>query len=185
MTNNMERFEQLYRRYFDRTVAFIKSLGLAKEDARDLAQETFVRVYRSMERYRGDAGWAYIQTAARRCTLNKFRDDRAHKRNVNLTLPTEEELLSVVDRGLSPEQSAAVHESLERAEARVRELPDKKRACVLWFLAGYSYREIAQVLGISEVTVKSRLHEARHELKLNGIELPWPRTQNGTSSTSG
>jgi RNA polymerase sigma-70 factor (ECF subfamily) len=180
MTNNVEQFEKLYTRYFGRAVAFIMSFGVSKEDARDLAQETFVRVYRSMERYRGEAEWGYVQTTARRVTFNKFRDDLAQKRKASLAMPTEEELLNVADKKLSPEQLAAIHESLDRAHAAIRDLPEKKRDCVLWFLGGYTYGEIAQSLGISAVIVKSRLHEARHDLKLKGIELPWSKTQNGT-----
>lgn len=172
MTDNVEQFEKLYQRYFDRAVAFIMSLGVSREDARDLAQDTFVRVYRSMEQYRRDAEWAYIQTTARRLRLNKLRDELAQKRKVSLTLLTEEELGNVADRKLSPEQLAAIHESLDRARAAVSELPEKKRDCVLWFLGGYTYGEMAKILGVSEVTVKSRLHEARHDLKRKGIELP-------------
>ena len=175
MTNNVEQFERLYQRYFDRAVAYIMSLGLSREDARDLAQETFVRVYRRMDHYRGEAEWGYIQTTARRLRLNKLRDDLAQKRKVSMTLLSEEELGNVADRKLSPEQSAAIHESLDRARAAIDELPEKKRECVLWFLGGYTYGEMAQILGVSEVTVKSRLHEARHDLKRKGIELPWAK----------
>ena len=50
-------------------------------------------------------------------------------------------------------------------------------------LMGHKYREIAQVLNISEGTVKSRIHEARKRLKEQGIELPWPNNQSGTPST--
>jgi RNA polymerase sigma-70 factor, ECF subfamily len=175
MSNNVEQFERLYQRFFDRAVAYVMSLGVAREDARDLAQETFVRVYRSMEQYRGEAEWGYIQTTARRLTLNKFRDDLAQKRKVSMALTTEEELANVADRKLSPEQLAVVHQSLDRALAAVDELPEEKRDCVLWFLGGYTYSEMAQILGVSEVTVKSRLHEARHDLKRKGIELPWAK----------
>lgn len=175
MTNNVEQFERLYQRYFDRAVAFIMSMGVSREDARDLAQEAFVRVFRSMENYRGEAEWGYVQTTARRVTLNKFRDDLAQKRKVSMSLTSEEELGNVADKKLSPEQLAAIHESLDRARAAVYELPQEKRGCVLWFLGGYKYGEIAQILGVSEVTVKSRLHEARHDLKRKGIELPWAK----------
>src|SRR4051812_7373803 len=127
MTNNVEQFENLYRRFFGRTVAFIMSLGFSKEDARDLAQETFVRVYRSMEQYRHEAEWKYIQTAARRLALNRFRDDLAQKRKVSMAVTSEEELLNVADGKLSPEELAAIHETLERAHVAICELPEKKR----------------------------------------------------------
>lgn len=175
MPNNVEQFDRLYKRFLDRTVAYIMSLGVSREDARDLAQETFVRVYRSMDRYRGDAEWGYIQTTARRLTLNRFRDELAQKRKVTMALPSDEELGNVADRTLSPEQMAVIHESLDRASDAVYELPEKKRECFLLFLGGLAYGEIAQTLGISEVTVKSRLHEARHDLNRKGIELPWSK----------
>lgn len=175
MANNLEQFENLFKRYSNRTVAYIMSLGVSREDARDLAQETFVRVYRSMDRYRGEAEWGYIQTTARRLRLNRLRDDLAQKRKVSMALTSEDELVNVADKKPSPEQLAAIHESLDHAYAAIGELPEKKRECVLLFLGGDTYGEMAQILGISEVTVKSRLHEARHDLQRKGIELPWSK----------
>jgi RNA polymerase sigma-70 factor (ECF subfamily) len=172
MTNNVEQFERLYRRYFQRTVGFIMSFGVSKEDARDLAQETFVRVYLSMDKYRREAEWAYIQTIARRLTLNKFRDDAARKRDASLTVSADDELANVPDKTPSPEDLAVAHESLAQAHTGVQELPKTKQDCVLLALGGHSYAEIAAILGISVGMVKSRLHEARQDLKLKRIELP-------------
>jgi RNA polymerase sigma factor (sigma-70 family) len=186
MTNNEEEFETLYDRYYDRVVAYIASLGLLREDARELAQETFIRVYRSMEQgqYRREAQWAFLQKTARNLTLNHFRDRAAKKREANLAFASEDELGNVAADHPSPERAAILHEALERALAAMDNLSENDRECMRWHLAGYKYREIAQVLTISEAKVKSRIHEARRRLKEQGIELPWPNNQSGTSSAN-
>ena len=167
MANHVEQFERLFTRYWDRTVRFIISLGIPREDARDLAQETFVRVYRNMEQYRHEAEWSYIQTTARRLVLNRVRDQAAAKRNKGLTVSADDAMLpDLPDKNPSPEEIAALRESLARSLAAVQRLPKIYRDCILWYLAGYSYVEIAQILGIPEATVKSRLHEARQDLEI-------------------
>ena len=50
-----ERFSDLYDRYYRRVVAFLVRFGVAPDDASDLAQDVFVRVYEHMDDYRGDA----------------------------------------------------------------------------------------------------------------------------------
>jgi len=185
MPNNEEEFETLYKRYYDRVVAYIASIGVLREDARELAQETFIRVYRSMEQgqYRHEAEWAFLQKTARNLTFNHFRDKSAKKREGNLAPASDEELGNVAAGTPSPERSAVLHETLQRALAAIDKLSENDRECMHWHLAGHKYREIAQVLKISDATVKSRIHEARKRLKEQGIELPWPNNQSGTPST--
>src|SRR5262249_50231317 len=158
--NNEEEFETLYKRYYDRVVAYIASQGLLREDARELAQEAFIRVYRSMEQgqYRHEAKWALLQKTARNLTLNHFRDKSAKKREVNLAPANDEELGNVATDVPSPERAAVLHETLERALAAVDQLSENDRECMVWHLAGHKYREIAQILKISDATVKSRIH---------------------------
>lgn len=184
MANNDDEFETLFKSYYDRIVTYISSFGLLREEARELAQETFIRVYRSMEQgqYRHDARWAFLQKTARNLTLNHFRDKTAKKRKVNLAPANDEELARVATDRPSPERAAILHQTLERALAAIDQLSEKDRECMLWHLAGYKYREIAHALKISDAKVKSRIHEARERLKEQGIELPWPNNQSGTPS---
>jgi RNA polymerase sigma-70 factor (ECF subfamily) len=179
MANNVERFEELYRLYFDRTVALLISFGFSREDARELAQDTFVRVYEGMATYRGEARWAYLKTTATRLALNKIRDIHAQKRDASLTTSADDTVVDIVDEKTpSPEALAIQRERVDRMYAAVQKLPDAIRACLLLYLAGHHYREIATTLGISGTMVKSRLHEARlHLIKLmnedvKGIEWP-------------
>ena len=172
MANNNERFDNLYRRYYDRTVKFFLDFGFSRENARDLAQDTFVRVYKGMNSYRGDAEWGFIEKVARNVALNKIREAKTRKRGESKTVAAEDTLLNFADQKPSPEDQAAIQETLDRSCAAIRSLPEDKRECMRLRLGGYSYGEIAASLGISEDKVKSRLHEARRELKLKGIELP-------------
>lgn len=173
MANNDDDFGELYTNYIDATVGYIVRFGFSKEEARDLAQDTFIRVYQGMPTYRGEARWAFIQKTARNVALNEIRDRHAQKRDASLTVPAGENVVvKIADKKRSPEEQAAINELLERAYNAIREMSKDKQDCILHALNGHTYREIAAMLGIPENRVKSRLHEARQQLKLYGIELP-------------
>jgi RNA polymerase sigma-70 factor (ECF subfamily) len=183
MANNEEDFATLYESYYGRVVTYIASFGYSREDARELAQDTFIRVYRNMDQYRREARWAFLKKTARNVTLNHIRDIGAKKRDGKLAPANDEELAKLSGHDLSPEDAAVLNEILGRALAAIDKLSANDRECMHWHLLGYKYREIAQVLKISEGTVKSRIHEARKRLKEQGIELPWPNNESGTPST--
>jgi len=173
MANNDDDFGELYANYIDAIVGYIGRFGFSKDEARDLAQDTFVRVYEAMAKYRGEARWAYIKKTARNVALNEIRNRHARKRDANLTIPADEKVVvKIADKKRSPEEQAVINEILERALTAIQALSKDKQDCVVLALNGYTYGEIAAMLGIPENRVKSRLHEAREQLKLSGIELP-------------
>src|SRR5690242_10334485 len=75
-----ERLEQLLR-YYPGLCRYFVRMGFPKEDARDLAQEVFVRVYDHLDAYRGESKWNYLATTARRLALNTLRSNDAAKRS--------------------------------------------------------------------------------------------------------
>src|SRR5262245_1865828 len=72
-----ERFEALFRRHHKRAVACIAQMGFLREEARQLAQDAFIRVYHSMEQEKFRGGlqeeWAFVWTTARNVALNAIR----------------------------------------------------------------------------------------------------------------
>ena len=60
MANNDDPFGGLYK-YYDRVVAYLMAFGFSRDDARDLAQDVFVRVIESMSTFRGEAKWTFLE----------------------------------------------------------------------------------------------------------------------------
>ena len=174
------RFESLFQRFYRRVVAFLMHLGFSLDDARDLAQETFLRVYKNMDAYRGEAEWAFLRTTAHNLAKNRIRDNSAQKRKV--TRVTIEEIADPIDPAPPPDEVMAVREETarfrDRYAAAVASLSGMQRECFLLRHQGYSYDEIAAVLRIPVNSVKSRLHDAKKRLKeVLGAEpqgIDWP-----------
>ncbi|MEA2462723.1 MAG: hypothetical protein QOJ98_470 [Acidobacteriota bacterium] len=165
-----QQFEALFA-YYDRIVLFFKRLGFSPEDARDLTQEVFLRVYEHMDAWRGDSRWSYLQQVARRLAINVIRDRRAAKRKAILV--SDDALLTVHDdKAIPADVQLGRKVEVQRLYDAIDQLSPDLKTAVLYWLAGCSYHDMEAVLGISEATVKSRLHEARKRLKdLLGEEL--------------
>ena len=171
-------FDQLVRRHQQQVFAVaVRMLGDV-EDAKDIAQEAFVRAYRAIGTFRGEAKFSTWMIGI---TMNLCRNRRrwwARQRKVvagsiEQTLAGEEKslIMQVADTLPSPSETA------ERSELRLQLLGalaqvdhDSREVVVLRDIHGWSYEEIAQALGCELGTVKSRLNRARLKLRalLNG-----------------
>lgn len=162
--DNDERFQRLWQ-YYDRLVSFIQQFGFEREAARDLAQDTFLRVYQHIESYRGDAKWNFLETTARHLAYNAIRDAKAAKRN-GIMVP-EEVLTEQADpHALRPDSQLHKKEISERLRSAIDQLKPSQKICVEYFYLGEnSYDEICSILDISLPALKSRLNAARKELK--------------------
>ncbi len=138
-----------------------RAYTLTTEDCQDLAQEILLQVWRSLPRFQGRASastWFY------RVALNtalgwhrKERRRRAHQRPV---LELEELAISGVDSA----RQMVEREAVERLYAAIRQLPKTDAALVLLYLDDLSYRQMAEVLGISEGNVGVKLNRAKRTL---------------------
>jgi RNA polymerase sigma-70 factor (ECF subfamily) len=133
-------------------------------EAEDLTQEVFVKVYRTLDRYRETDGpfGAWLMAVARNRAIDHYRRGRQeHSRRVD-------EPLALETTPSHEEPAVARLEREERAQivrAGIRALPPDLRApLVLCDLEGRPYEEIAAMLGIPLGTVKSRINRARLEL---------------------
>ena len=164
--SEQEHFQEMYGRYFHRLVRYFeRAFHVPEEDAHELAQETFIRFYRGMTEYRGDAEWAFLQMVAHRVAINRIRSVRTKKRGA-----LEESLEGSADAANvagaeSPEDEFLARESAENVRRAVARLPPAMRQCVQLWIDGFKYEEIASVLRISVDAVKSRLRDARRRLR--------------------
>lgn len=153
-------FEELVRRHADHLYAIVRRLGLPREAAEEVTQEAFLRAWRGIGAFKGQARfftWLY------RIGLNEAK--RRLEREPTRALVTSLDEDGAIDpHDLREEPHARVAGAeLRAALARaVRALPLKYRApLILRDIEGLSTAEAAAVLGLSEPAFKSRLHRAR------------------------
>jgi len=155
----------------------------SREDAYDLAQEAFLKVYRALGRFKGDSSfstWLY-RVVANTC-LDQIRRTRRSGAVLSLDAPVDTEGGSLrreaADASFDPEDAALRAEVQREVRAVVLQLaPDHRLAIVLRDFEDFSYEEIADTLGWNPGTVKSRISRARAALRDRLVErelLPRP-----------
>jgi RNA polymerase sigma-70 factor, ECF subfamily len=165
-------FAELVGRYRNQIINFIYRMTNDYDGASDLAQETFVRVYRAVDRYKTSHAFStYIYRIATNLAISELRK-RKRRRVVSLTGFFQgkdgAEPVAFDPPDMKPLQdSALVGTERNRAVARAIEtLPEKYRApLVLRDVDGKSYEEISRILETREGTVKSRISRARGLLR--------------------
>ena len=172
-----EELEALFARYFRSVFHFFLNRGIAREESFDLTQETFLRVYRGLGRFRRDASaqtWLFqIATNLWRNEVRRQMAEKREAREVSLEGATEAGHHFRADRHLTgwsepagPLDGMLDDERRRKLREALDELPSQMRRCVLLRLdQNLKYREIAGVMQISIETVKSQLSQARDRLE--------------------
>ncbi len=155
-------FTELVRHHQNEVFTLALRLLGNYELAADAAQETFIRAWRALPRFRGDSA---LSTWLHRITVNtSWSLGRRAQRHSASSL--DESILLNEDSAPSPESSLETAELGSRLRRAVAELPDPQRAVVvLKDMYGWSHAEVAKALNISVTAAKVRLHRARHKLK--------------------
>ena len=173
-TGDLDAFALLVRRYHVPLIHFIQRMVGSQQDAEDLAQEAFIRLYRYLDRMEPQAKFSTaLFGIARNLTLNFLRDDNRRGRNRTRSLTWEDDREHwVEDESRRPDREARVHEidaSITRALALLS--PEHREIIILRELQGMDYEAIAEVVRCRKGTVKSRLARAREQLRLRLYEL--------------
>src|ERR687892_5268 len=162
---DQEAFTALIRHYDPGLRALAYRLLGDRERMDDALQETYVKAFRALPRFRGESSlgtWLY------RIAYNACLDELERSRRV-VQLPLEDE---IVEAGPRTEPGEVVPRRADLVEA-LAALPAEDRAAVLLVDAqGFDYREAARVLEIPEGTVASRLNRARRALRRALGDLP-------------
>jgi RNA polymerase sigma-70 factor (ECF subfamily) len=153
-----DAFDRLVERYQREIYRLCYRYVGGHEDANDLAQEAFLRAWRSIGRFRGDSAfrtWLY------RIAVNACLNHRAAKRPLTQELP---ETLPDPTRGVL--SRAEAEDDARRVRGAIAELPEKQRATlILKVYHDLSHEEVARALGSSVGTVKSNLFHALSNLR--------------------
>ena len=157
----MPTWGELVEEHADNVYRLAYRLSGNQHDAEDLTQETFMRVFRSLNKYQAGTfeGWLH------RITTNLFLDMVRHRSKIRMeALPEDYERVPGTD--MTPEQSYDVANLDQALQAALDDLsPDFRVAVVLCDVVGMTYDEIAETLGVKMGTVRSRIHRGRSQLK--------------------
>lgn len=164
-------FEYLVQKYRRPMVSFMFRMARNAAAAEDLAQEVFLRVYRSRENYEASAKFTtWLYRIATNLAVNHARDTRHERPEVQVSLdePDEESgtKLELPDGTLSAEQQILRRERMRAIRMKVEALPEQQKLAVIMHkYQQMDYKQIAEVLKKSESATKSLLFRAYETLR--------------------
>ena len=164
-------FDFLVQKYRRPLVSFMYRMARNTAAAEDLAQEVFLRVYRSRQTYEASAKFTtWLYRIATNLAVNHARDTRHERPEVTVSLdePDEETgtTLDVADGTVSAEESLVRRERMLAIRAKVEALPERQKLAVIMHkYQQMDYKQIADVLKLSESATKSLLFRAYETLR--------------------
>lgn len=165
---DMGAFAELVRRHERPVVHFCMRMVGSREDAEDIAQESFVRLFRYRAQLKPSAKFSTLLLGiARNLALNFIRDARRRGRGVtySLTNPEKQEQ-PIEDDKLRPDRAARLKEIEDMIEQAMALLsPEHREVLILRELQGLDYNTIATIVKCRRGTVKSRIARARGQLR--------------------
>jgi len=153
-------FEELYRLTRDDVARTLFHLVGHRPDLEDLIQETYLKLLKAVPSFRGDSQFrTFLYRVCANVALMNLRWWRRRKEDPTADLPE-----GVVDSGVDPERAAQAAQASRLVHQALSKLTAKKRIVFVYHeLCGMGPEEIAQTIGASYNTVRSRLHHARLE----------------------
>jgi RNA polymerase sigma factor (sigma-70 family) len=169
MSEDDRRFDELYRRFYDRLVKDLRREGYPDDYARQHAHDALMDVLDEIDAIPGDAQWAYVRTTARRLKSNVRRRENTLRRggsNLHVSLEvvdvTASKAESAEERLIREEQTARFHRAFAAA---LDELAVETKHCLILKRRGLGSKEIARHLGMTDEAVRSRLKRAFQHLR--------------------
>lgn len=166
-------WEEIVQKYHRRIYNICYRFTGSGTDADDLAQEVFIKMYRTLNSYDVERGafMTWVTTVTRNLLVDHFRKTRQDRVTDSLDTPQSEQEDAmpigerIPDRGPAPDTKVQSREAKEAVHEALQKLsPDLREAVILRDLQDMDYKEIATVLRVPEGTVKSRINRGRAEL---------------------
>jgi RNA polymerase sigma-70 factor (ECF subfamily) len=172
LRNDAAAFDEVVGRYKNRVYSYVARMIGSDQDAEDLTQEVFIRMYTSLGSFRNQSSLnTWLFRIAGNICIDHYRRGKKHQ-NVAYSLdePVDGDEASqgreIADSSFEPHRLLERGEMSAQIESALVQLPDKLRAVILLHdIEGMQYDEIAQVVGCPLGTVKSRLFNARMQLR--------------------
>ncbi len=166
-------WEEIVRKYHRRIYNICYRFAGTADDAQDLTQEVFIKMYRTLGSYDVERGAfvTWVTTMTRNLLVDHFRKTKQDRMTDSLDATTSDHedamTLSdkIEDKAQPPDVGVQSRETREAVHAALQKLsPDLREAVILRDLQDLDYKDIAQVLKVPEGTVKSRINRGRVEL---------------------
>jgi RNA polymerase sigma-70 factor (ECF subfamily) len=166
-------WEEIVQKYHRRIYNICYRFTGSGTDADDLAQEVFIKMYRTLNSYDVERGafMTWVTTVTRNLLVDHFRKTRQDRvtDSLDTTASEHEDVLPlgerIPDKGPGPDTKVQSREAKEAVQEALQRLsPELREAVILRDLQDMDYKEIATVLRVPEGTVKSRINRGRAEL---------------------
>jgi len=163
------KFNDIYNEYHDKLLRYLQRM-VGPNDAEDVTQEVFVKIDKGLNEFKGQSSLStWVYRIATNAALDRIKS-RAHRQEAASAIledaDNETEGLCAEEPSLSAEREAIRNEMTECIREFVDKLPESYRTVIILSeLKDLANQEIAEILGISLVAVKIRLHRARVKLK--------------------
>ena len=163
-----QAWEELVRRHTRRVFNLSYRFTSNRQEAEDLSQDVFMRVYRTLGSYRATSGQftTWLTSVTRNLLIDHYR--RTRKDRLTSSLDDENTNMQVEQKESNarrPDDLALASELSSQVQGALQKLsPELREAVILRDLQGLDYAEIQQVLSVPEGTVKSRINRGRIEL---------------------
>jgi len=164
-------FDYLVQKYRRPMLNFMYRMSHNSAAAEDMAQEVFLRVYRSRENYEASAKFTtWLYRIASNLAVNHARDTRHERPENTVSLDEQDQTtgltMDVPDDSLTVEEAIVRRERLAAIRQRVQALPERQRLAVIMHkYQQMDYRQIAEILKLSESAIKSLLFRAYETLR--------------------
>jgi RNA polymerase sigma factor (sigma-70 family) len=172
---NADCQRMLFNRFYAKMLSLCKRYAANEDEAKDLLQEGFIKVFDNLGKYRGESS---LQTWVSRIMINNAINQYNKAKKISwVTLEPSDEF----DLAESEEEAASAIDTLDADEvmALIQKLPTGYRTILnLYAVEGYTHKQISEILGIAEGTSKSQLSKARILLKQELIKNK-PNAQRG------
>lgn len=170
-------FDALILKYGDKLYGLVYNMTNHKEDTHDLLQDIFAKAYQSLRKFKGNSAfYTWIYQIAVNQTLN-FLKKRKRRTTLSLSEPDsavqQDPALIDATHEANPEQKSRLMELQKKLNEAMMKLSESHRMVVTMYdIQGMPHADISKVLGISEGTVRSRLHYAHLQLQ-SALQQSW------------